>query len=451
MVAGQEEHRRLRVLIVDDEPDIGRVLTRIVRAAGPYEPDVRTARFDVAREIAERRPDVVFLDLVMPDVSGFDLLKEIRAADGEIPVIVITAHSSIENAVEAIRLGAFDFLPKPFDPDVIELLLVKLERELSLIARTRAARFSDPLLAAIRGDSPAVRSVRDWIAKIRPAKANVLIQGESGTGKELVARAVHGGEGPFVALNMAAIPDDLAEAELFGHRQGAFTGASQERQGLLLEANGGTLFLDEVNAMSPLIQAKLLRVIQERRLRPVGSNRELAVDFRLVSAANVDLEEAVRQGTFRRDLFHRLKVLSVTLPPLRERASDIPILVAEFVQRYAQAHGCGARRLAPGVMEWLKARPWPGNIRELENLIEEAVILCPDGATEIPLPPGVAGPQPLAAAAAPGAADTPPTLADVERRYIAQVLGQTQGNKAKAARILAIDYKTLLRKLTEIG
>jgi len=440
----------VRVLIVEDEPDVARILKKIIQTNGSYAVDVITERFNVRERFATAPPDVLFLDLVMPEMDGFEVIAAVREVNRSIPIVVVSAHSTVENAVKAVKLGAFDFLPKPFDPESVELMLAKLEREFVLVAQASRAREQDPYLQAIRGETTQIRAVREWILKVRPAQANVLIQGESGTGKELVARAIHGGRGPFVAVNMAAIPSDLAESELFGHRPGAFTGATRERQGLIAEAHGGTLFLDEVDAMPAPVQAKLLRALEDRRVRPLGGNQQVAVDFRLISATNADLEDAVQRGTFRRDLYHRLRVLSVTLPPLRERLTDIPILVDDFVQRYARAHGCRARRLAPGALDQLMRRPWPGNVRELENVIEEAVLLCPEDADEIDLPSFPVS-LPAESVVADGRIDKTDLkpLEEVERDYVARVLSSTGGNKAKAARILRIDYKTLLRKLAE--
>lgn len=439
---------RPRIWIVDDEPDIADVLARVVRTCGDYQIEIQRMPFDLDRAIAQSSPDLVFLDLVMPGVDGFRVMSRLREIDPTIVVVVVSAYGTVENAVRAVKAGAFDFLSKPFDPDDVELMVAKVEREFDLRARyrelNRSLREADPHLRAIVGDSPAMVNLRNWILKVRPVTASVMISGESGTGKELVTRAIHAGRGPFVAINMAAIPEELADSELFGHRQGAFTGATHERRGLLVEASGGTLFLDEVNAMSPLLQAKLLRVIEERQVRPVGSDREFEVDFRLISATNEDLDKLVLQGRFRRDLYHRLKVLNVTLPPLRERREDIPQLAEDFLQRYVRAHGSSVRRFSPEALQVLLQDGWPGNVRELENFIEETVILAQAGAYEITpaMLPGHATDKDHAASTG-GTA----TLAEMELRYINQVLNLTGGNKARAARILKIDYKTLLRKL----
>ena len=444
----------LDILIVEDEPDVAELLKRMIESSGPHRIRIETAPTDLPALFHAVAPDLVFTDLMMPGLDGFEVIRQAQAHDPSMPVIVVSAYATLDNAVAAVKAGAFDFLAKPFGLEGVELVLAKAIRELENRARQaelcRLMQTRDGDLNALLGDSPAMRRLRDWIVQVRGTRTNVLIEGESGTGKELVARALHGGQGPFVALNMAALPDDLAESELFGYRKGAFTGATRDRVGLIREAQGGVLFLDEVNAMSPALQAKLLRVLQERRVRPLGADREEAVDFRLLSASNVDLEQLVAKGGFRRDLFHRLNVLNVRLPPLRERREDIAALAGFFVQRYASAHGRRVRNLAPDAVLALAAADWPGNVRELENVVEQAVILCPEGAVEVPMS---LLPQSLGGRGWQGGdhdtgAGHPATLAEVERRYILSVLDQARGNKSEAARVLGIGYKTLLRKLT---
>ncbi len=443
MSVAQPDGETLAVLIVEDEPDIAAILKRIVEAAGPWRARVLTD--PTGLEVAlEPQPDLVFTDLAMPGMDGFEVIRRVGARDPDLPVVVISAHASLENAVRAVREGAFDFLAKPFKPEAVELILVKTERDRALRRRVTDA---DPELAALRGDSAAMRHVRRWIATVRPARTNVLIEGESGTGKELAARAIHGQRGAFVAINAAAIPEALAEAELFGYRRGAFTGATRDHPGLMRQADGGTLFLDEINAMPMALQAKLLRVLEDKRVRPVGGTQDIPADFRLICATNVTLETLVAQGHFRRDLFHRINVLHLRLPSLRERRDDIPLLAEHFLQRYARTHGRNCRRFAPEALTALAAASWPGNVRELENAIEQAVVLCPPERAELPLavlPPALGG-QDWAASV--GAAESPLTLADVERRHVRDILRRTGGNKSEAARLLAIDYKTLLRKL----
>ncbi len=441
-----------RVLIVDDEPDVAQALRRVVEHCGRFDVRVQTRPLEVPGDLAGWKPELVFTDLVMPDLDGMAVLELSRRATHDITVVVVSAYSSIENAVRAVKAGAFDFLAKPFDPDAVELIIAKAMRERGQLDRaaelSRQVARVDPWLAAILGEDPAVQRLREWILKVRDVPTSVLIQGETGTGKELVARAVHGGRGPFVAINVAAIPDDLAETELFGHRSGSFTGATAERRGLLLEAQGGTLFLDEVNAMSLPLQAKLLRVIQDKTVRPVGSNREVAVDFRLVCATNEELEHLVAEGRFRRDLYHRIGVLTTRLPPLRERRGDIPLLAAEFLRKYASAHGRNVRRLSSALVEALARREWPGNIRELENEVEQLVVMAPQAATEITQGVAAAPTVPPSPAGAAAAGEERLTLAEVEQRYIQEVLAEVRGNKSRAARILGIDYKTLLRKVS---
>lgn len=439
-----------KVLIIDDEPEIARILGRVVQTCGDFEITVRVGKFNLERELPELQPTLIFLDLVMPDFDGFEVLGRIKGILPDTPVVVVSAYSTIDNAVRAVKLGAFDFLPKPFDPESVQLIVAKLEQDLALRARCESLKRSlmgqDAFLHSISGQSAAIKRLHSWILRVRHAHTSVLIEGESGTGKELVARAIHADQGPFVAVNMAAIPDELADSELFGHRRGAFTGASQDRKGLLCEAHGGTLFLDEVNSMSPLIQAKLLRVIQERRVRPVGSDREQAVDFRIISATNEKLEKRVQEGGFRRDLYHRLRVLGTTLPPLRERIEDIPLLAQQFMQHYSRAHGKRVRQIRSDALYYLQQEAWPGNVRELENLIEAAVILCDESAQEITLPMLNHIAHGEIAAEEPGQ-DTVLTLAEVERIHVRRILEMTSGNKTHAARLLDIDYKTLLRRL----
>jgi len=443
--------RPVRILVVEDEPDVASTLKRVIESCGDYRVDIEQQSQKIIQVLEERQPDILFTDLVMPKIDGFELIQHVKEYDEDLPVVVVSAYTTLENAVKAVKLGAFDFLPKPFSPESVELILAKVRRDIGLRMRTaelcRRIQEQDAALHSLRGSSLLMQRLREWICKIRGTNANVLLEGESGTGKELVVRAIHDGNGPFVAINMAAIPDELAEAELFGYAKGAFTGATRQRHGLLREAHGGVLFLDEVNATSPRLQAKLLRVLQERCIRPLGSIQDIEVDFRLLSAANQDLEQMVREGEFRRDLYHRLKVLHMSLPPLRSRPEDIPELADYFLQRYIRTHAKRARHLTHGVIELLMQGEWLGNVRELENVIEQAVILCSDEASEITpdlLPAALGGPQ----VADPSTAEGHPlTLAEMEMQYIHTILNQADGNKAQASRILGIDYKTLLRKL----
>jgi DNA-binding NtrC family response regulator len=444
----------MRVFIVEDEPAVAAVLARVIQSCGEHRVAICADRARLLDEMSAFGPDLLFTDLMMPDLDGFAVIRMVKETYPDLPVVVVTAYSTLDNAVHAVKLGAFDLLPKPFNRDTVELTLEKVRRDGALRAQTQAlsrlVRDRDPSLSALIGDSRSMRELRELLYRLREtANANVLVEGESGTGKELVARAVHGGRGHFVALNMAAIPDELAEAELFGYQQGAFTGATAQRRGLIAEAHGGTLFLDEINAASPRLQAKLLRVLEERSLRPLGSNEETALDFRLVAATNQDLRRLAEAGEFRQDLYFRLRVLNVRLPPLRERREDIPLLAAHFLERYARSHGRRVRRIDEPALVALMQADWSGNVRVLENVIERAVILCPPNESLLPAEhvlSGLAddgGAQPVPAR---GAREFS-TLAEMERRYIREVLDATGGNRTEAARILRIDYKTLMRKL----
>ncbi len=441
------------IIIVEDEPDVAYILKRAIESCGEFEVRLAKSVGEFEAELLRQPPDILFTDLMMPGVDGFEVIRRALVIDPDLPIVVISGYSSIDNAVKAVKEGAFDFLPKPFSPEAFQLVLAKVERERGLRRRAREAAARDPELDGIKGNSPLVQRLREWICRIRDTQANVLIEGESGTGKELVARAIHAGRGPFLAINMAAVPDNLAEAELFGYRKGAFTGAVADKKGLMEEAHHGTLFLDEINAATLPMQGRLLRALQERKIRPVGGTTEVPVDFRLICAANRPLEELVKSGEFRRDLYHRLNTLSVRIPPLRERRLDIPVLVEHFVRRYAQAHGRRVCRFSAEAMAALVEGDWPGNIRELENAIEQSVILCSGKMTEIPvtaLPTALGGQGWQFGEAGEGEA-RPKTLAEVEMSYILTVLERAGGNKAEAARILDIGYKTLLRKLDTSG
>ena len=446
----------VRVCIVDDDHDVGLTLKRVVQALGTFEIRLQTEPCDIQMEARSWRPDVVFTDLVMPEMDGFAVIDQVHCYDPDIPVIVLSGYSSLDNAVKAIKCGAFDFLPKPFTPESVEIVLAKAVRavEEKLAARVFAEEMAsrDPWLSPLVGASSAMQALRKWILKVRGVSTNILLQGETGTGKELVARAIHGSYKPFVPVNVAAVPLDIAESEFFGHRQGAFTGASTSRQGLLAEANGGTLFLDEINTMDLGLQSKLLRVIQDRRYRPVGSDQEVPADFALICASNQALEPLIEAGQFRRDLYHRIKVLSVNLPPLRERQDDIPLLAQVFLERFARQHRRNIRRINPSAFTVLKARPWDGNIRELENIIEQAVIFADDADTELDtaMLQNILSPQanPHEGSVSSG---QPMTMSQMQSWYAEDILARVKNNKSEAARLLDIDYKTLLRYVNRKG
>lgn len=399
--------------------------------------------------------DVIITDMMLPGgMDGLTVVEEARTIDKEIMVIVITAHSSIESAVAAVKAGAYDFIPKPFDPEHI-LLVVKRAIE------TRSLRIENVGLKKrlaeaspsreIVGTSQAMTQVFSMINKVKDTDGTVLVIGESGVGKELVARAVHDkskrATRPFVALNCGALPDDLLESELFGYEKGAFTGASRRKQGLLETAEGGTVFLDEVSSISPMMQVKLLRFLQERTFMRLGGNETISVDVRVIAATNEDLKEAVDRGAFRKDLYYRLNVIPIEIPPLRERRDDIPLLVRHFIAKYSLKMGKNIAGASKEAEELLIRYKWEGNVRELENIIERAITVTDDAIIGLDdLPDEIrTSAERMEKTRSPYDVDL--SLYDVEKLHIKTVLAQTQGNKSRAARMLGIDYSTLLRKL----
>jgi len=397
----------------------------------------------------------VATDLNMPGMSGVELCERVVANRPDVPVLLLTAFGSLDAAVSAIRAGAYDFLTKPFEVEALVLALERaiqhrsLREEVKRLRRTveEARRFD-----ALVGESPAMRKVYELISRVADSDASVLITGESGTGKEVVARALHARgrrkEGAFVALNCAAVPEALLESELFGHVRGAFTDAKSDRTGLFVQANGGTLLLDEIGELPLGLQPKLLRALQERKVRPVGGSSEVPFDVRIVAATNRDLEAMVEEGRFREDLFFRVNVIHVELPPLRDRGNDILLLAQQFLEHYAGKAGKRLGPLTPEVAQRLLSYSWPGNVRELQNAMERAVALAAfDRITVDDLPERI---QRYRTQHVLPAADDPATLvplSEIERRYILRVLESVNGNRTSAARILGLDRKTLVRKL----
>ena len=400
--------------------------------------------------------DLVLTDLKMPGVDGMEVLRAVRESSGEVPVILITAFGSIENAIQAIRQGAYDYVTKPFSLEEISLLVGKALETRHL--RAENVRLRQELEGRYRfenllGKSAAMQATFALIRRVAGGESNVLITGATGTGKELVARAIHFNSpratGPFVPVNCAAIPEGLLESELFGHVKGAFTGAVAARRGLFLEAEGGTLFLDEIAAMPLPLQAKVLRAIQEREVRPVGGSELSPVHLRLVAASNRDLKAMVTAGEFREDLYYRLAVIPIHLPPLRERAEDIPLLAEAFLQKYAASTGRIIRGVSPEAMARLLVHPWPGNVRELENVVERAVNLCAHeeiSTEDLGLDAGVGGTGFTLKGLGPR-----PTIQELIDAYIAATLEQFTSDKEQAARALGISKRTLYRWLRRRG
>ena len=448
---------RGRVLVVDDDADLCRLVAVFLAAKG-LTVQTRSSAKAAWEALEAEQPDLVLTDLQMPGESGAELCARITERYPEVKVVVMTAYASVEGAVEVMRAGAEDFVTKPLKPlDALELRLDRalrkqaLEREVKQLRRVvaDASHFEE-----ILGQSPPMQRLYQLLDQVASSNASLLVTGESGTGKELVARAVHRRgkrrEGPFFAINCAAMPEPLLESELFGHAKGAFTDASKSRTGLLQQADGGTLFLDEIGELPLTMQPKLLRALQERKVRPVGGNEEIAFDARIVAATNRDLESEVEEGRFREDLYFRLNVIKVDLPPLRARGGDILLLAQHFLQGVAAQAGKNIRGFSTGAAEKLLAWPWPGNVRELQNCIERAVALTQGAEIGVEDLPEKLRRHRAETVLADGAdLSSLTTLAEVEKRYILLVLDAVGGNKTLAASKLGLDRKTLYRKLEQ--
>jgi two-component system response regulator AtoC len=443
-----------RVLIVDDDPSTCDLLDASLRRRG-FDTLSRTAAAEGLAALAVGDFDVVLTDLNMRGMNGIELCTRIVANRPDVPVIVVTAFGSLETAVAAIRAGAYDFITKPFEIDAIELTLQRALQQRALreeVKRLRSALDQSRRFDDLLGTSAAMREVFELMERVAVAEAAVLITGETGTGKEIVARALHRRshrhEGPFVSVNCAAVPEPLLESDLFGHVRGAFTDARAERRGMFLHADGGTLFLDEIGDMPLSLQPKLLRALQDHTVRPVGSDQEVAGDVRIVAATNRDLDAAVEEGRFRADLYFRVNVLHIDLPPLRARGSDVLLLAQHFLERCAARADKHPLSLSPAVAEKLLAYTWPGNVRELENCIERAVALSRYSQIMVEdLPQRIRNHATTDVIVAGTDPSELVSMEEVERRYILRVLEAVGGNKTLAAQVLGFDRKTLYRKL----
>jgi DNA-binding NtrC family response regulator len=443
------------VLLVEDDETLANLLARVLRNEG-FHVDVVDNADSLPQGEKLDRYDVVLSDIHLAnDTSGHDVLRRIHTTNPATPVILMTAYADIEGAMNAVGEGAYDYLAKPIEPTELKRMVGEA------IARRRLAQAGGderpakgaPPVAQIVGTTPAMLGVYKTVAHVAPTTATVLIVGESGTGKELVARAIHAksprATKPFVAINCGALPESILESELFGHERGSFTGASATKRGLFEEAKGGTLFLDEIGEISPKMQVQLLRVLQEGEIRRVGAAETIKVDVRVVAATNRDLKAEVAAGRFREDLLFRLQVVTVHVPPLRDRRGDIPLLIKHFIARHSDRLARPAPRVAPEVYEMLEHYAFPGNVRELSHILERAMLLAREGViTASDLPPEVT--MAWSAVAAQGGsmgslADDWPTLQVLERRYIDRVLSRTGGNKTRAAEMLGIDRRTLNR------
>jgi DNA-binding NtrC family response regulator len=449
---------KAKVLIVDDDTSMCELLAEGLTQQG-YDARWKASGQEALAEIELRSFDVVLTDINMRDMNGLELCQRATEAHPELPVLVITAFGSMETAVQAIRAGAYDFITKPFDIDVVGIAIERavkhgvLTREVQRLQRAvdESRRFDELL-----GASPAMKEVYDLLERVAESESTVLVSGESGTGKELVARALHRrskrATGPFVAINCAAMPEQLLESELFGHTKGAFTDARTARPGLFVQAKGGTIFLDEIGDMPLGLQPKLLRALQERTVRPVGGDHETPIDVRVVAASNRDLETAIEERKFREDLYYRINVIHVELPPLRARGADVLLLAQHYLEHFAAQSQKEVRSLDPEAAERLSAYAWPGNVRELANCLERAVALTRGESVGIAdLPEKIRNYRTshvLVAATDPS--ELVP-LEEVEKRYILRVLEAVGGNKTLAAQVLGLDRKTLYRKLDRYG
>jgi DNA-binding NtrC family response regulator len=444
--------RKKRVLAIDDEPSMTEWLRILLEHAG-YE--VKTAMIGARGEEIFKAwsPDAVVIDMLLPDVDGIELVRKFKQLDPETEVIMITGQGNIPRSVEAVKAGAFDFLEKPVDADRLVDKIGKAIKQKSLLDENEQLkqRLMDRygLGSSVVGKSKKMQELFDLIESVAASEANILIQGENGTGKELIANAIHHkskrSKGPFIKINCAAIPKDLIESELFGYKRGAFTGATMDKEGLFEMAEGGSLLLDEIGEMPSYLQTKLLRVLQEREYRPIGSDRIVHVDFRLICATNIELDAALRDGRLREDLYFRINTITLRVPPLRERTEDIPLLCDFFLDKFRNRYQRNVKTLAPAVYHLLIRNRWPGNVRELENAIERAVLVSKSSEVlTTDLPESIRE-------EAPGGADfvIPPhrTLAEIERMAILQTLQRTNWNKQEAAQILGLYRPTLYSKM----
>ena len=453
-----------RILVVDDEASLRQMMDVLLRRMGH---DVQLASgVAEARELLESGPvpfDLVMTDLMMADGNGLQVLDRAREVSTDTQVLVVTAHGSVETAVEAMRRGAYGYLEKPLSVAaaraIVEKALEKrvlLKDNASLRTLTRGIA---PEQGALIGRSATFIAAMEFVKRAAPTRASVLITGESGTGKELFARAVHQGsdrkDGPFVVVNCGAIPENLIESELFGHEKGAFTGADKKSPGMFRQADGGTLFLDEVGEIPLPLQVKLLRALQERKVRPVGGTMEVPVDVRIVAATNRDLAQMVREKTFREDLFYRLNVLRVHLPPLRDRREDLPVLIEHFRARFATEMARPLATFSPEAMRMLVGYAWPGNVRQLENAIESSVLLARGSAITVDdLPPEIVGqhlPENCEVVLPPEGIDLEAILERIERSLIRQALERSRGVRTKAAQTLGLTFRSLRYRLQKLG
>ncbi len=447
-----------RILVVDDEESMCNFMEIMLRKEGYAVATAQSGR-DAVAQLENEPPDLVISDIMMPEMSGIELLVEAKKRRHDLHFVVMTAFASVDSAVDALKRGADDYITKPFKIDeikhVIKNLLEnqELRRENAKLKAELTGKFT---IDRFVGNSPTATKLRELVLQIAASDSTVLILGESGVGKDIVARAIHGhsrrNDKPFVAINCGAIPELLLESELFGHKKGSFTGAIKDKEGLFQVADGGILFLDEIGNLSVALQVKLLRVLETQEFTPVGSTTPIKVDVRLLAATNAELEEEVKANRFRADLFYRLNVLPITIPPLRQRREDIPILVQHFLRKLAEKHNSVVKSIEERAVELLLECDWPGNVRELENTITRALLLSKGNVIRREDFPDkfVTETSAVSEAAVSGDGGNP-TLESIERAYIYWILQQTNWQKAKAAKLLGIDTSTLYRKIERYG
>ena len=448
-----------KIIIIDDEPAMVEVIVTLCREKG-HQVFPFSSAAKAVEQMASIDPQIVITDVKMETMSGFDVLRHVKENHRQTPVILITAYASVDTAIEAMKMGAYDYITKPFKIDELQMTM---QRALEF----QSARQENPYLRKelknkyqfenIIGTSRKMQEIYNLIAKVADTDSTILIQGESGTGKELVARALHFNSSrqhqPFVAINCSALPENLLESELFGHKKGAFTGAVSDKRGLFEEAELGTIFLDEVNSMATSLQTKLLRVLQEREVRRVGDNKSVPINVRVLGATNEALQPKIKDGSFREDLYYRLAVIPVEMPPLRERLEDMPLLVKHFLQKQSAQTGSEPKKIDPKALELLCAYDWPGNVRELENAIERACALCEDDMiAPNDLPPQIVefadeDAARRARAMKPVGKSLDEFIQEQERHYIEATIAKFNGAREKAANVLGISMATLYRKL----
>lgn len=441
-----------KILVVDDEQSMCDFMEIMLTREG-YKVDKADCGKAAAKLCKSNSYDLIIADLMMPGMTGLELLKEVKQENEAVDFIVMTAFASVDTAIEAMKQGAMDYITKPFKVDEIKLVIEKSLSRKKLKKENKRLKKQlgeDSSFDSFIGQSDEIIKLKKLGGRVASTNSTVLIRGESGTGKDLIAKAIHAASdrarGPFVTINCAALPENLLESELFGYKKGAFTGAFKDKEGLFKVADGGTFFLDEIGNTSMAIQVKLLRVLEDKIITPVGDTKPIKVDIRLIAATNSDLEEAAKTGSFRSDLFYRLNVIPIHIPPLRSRVDDITLLIDHFVKKYCKRMNSEPKEIVPEVMEALLKYNWPGNVRELENSIERAILLSrskiikladfPSRVTEYKGKAIVSDEQP----------DTP-TLESIEKAYIYYIMNQSKGKKAKAAKLLGIDNSTLYRKL----